>query len=332
MTAEALANPAQSARRRTLRPSGLTWTLLRVHRSALWFWLLYVAVVAGLLLWTYGPGANAAMDELVRSGCRDGGSPDLGCDMLGPAGSRWDTGVALAGAMITVAPVLIAAWAGGSLIGRELENGTARLAWTQSVSPARWLAAKVTLPAVLIIAGMLPLTLLYRVVWTANPELRQDSWHWFDFTVFNANGVLATVHPLFGLAFGVLVGMVTRRSMPGLGVSFAGTGIVVQGLLSVRPYLWPAETQRSTDELPDARMPVGEGSYTSTGARLPDVLCGGEASCVARHDVVGEYRDYHPASHFWPLQLVETGIVLALAAAAVLIAFVLLKRRTGAPA
>ncbi|MEU6228680.1 ABC transporter permease [Streptomyces sp. NPDC047042] len=312
MTATALTEPARPARQRALRPTGLTWTLLRVHRSALWFWLMYVAVAAGVLLWLYGPGANAAMDELVRSGCRDGGAPDLGCDMLGPAGSRWDYTVALAGGMIALAPILIAAWAGGSLIGRELEDGTARLAWTQSVSPARWLAAKLTVPAVLIIAGMIPLTLLYRMMWAANPELREFSWHWFDYPVFNANGVLATVYPLFGLAFGALVGMVTRRSLPGLGVSLVGAGIVVQQLLSLRPYLWPAETQRSTDELPEVWMPVGEGSYTSTGARL------------------GEHRDYHPPSHFWPLQLVETGIVLALATVAALIAFAVLRRRTGA--
>jgi hypothetical protein len=38
----------------------------------------------------------------------------------------------------------------------------------------------------------------------------------------------------------------------------------------------------------------------------------------------------HPASHFWPLQLVETGIVLAVAALATAAAFALLRRRTGA--
>ncbi|MET9968858.1 hypothetical protein ABZZ80_23740, partial [Streptomyces sp. NPDC006356] len=37
---------------------------------------------------------------------------------------------------------------------------------------------------------------------------------------------------------------------------------------------------------------------------------------------------YHPRSHFWPLQYVETGIVLAVAAAATLTAFAVLRRRT----
>ncbi|WP_329273615.1 cbb3-type cytochrome c oxidase subunit 3 [Streptomyces sp. NBC_01451] len=333
MTATAaLAAPDRPAAQRTGRLHGLTWTLLRVHRGALWFWLLYVVVIAAVLLWAYGPGAHAAMDELARSGCRDGGIPNPGCDTLGPRGSRWDSGVALGSSMIALAPVLIATWAGGSLIGRELEDGTAQLTWTQSVSPARWLAAKLALPAVLIIAGMLPLTLLHRMMWTANPELRRDSWSWFDSQIFNANGILATVCALFGLAFGVLVGMVARRSAPAFGVSLFGSGFGLQYFQSLRPHLWLAETLRSpagfTDEFPDDGMTAAQGSYTSTGARLPDLFCGDSTACVTRNDVVGVYRDYHPASHFWPLQLVETGIVLALAAAATAAAFWLLRRRT----
>ena len=327
-TAEA---PARERSRGSRGPHGLTWTLLRVHRSALWFWILYVAVTAGVILWTYGPGANAAMDELVRSGCRDGGIPSRGCDALGTHGSRWDTGVVLGSLLILLAPFLIAAWAGGSLIGRELENGTARLAWTQSVSPARWLTAKLAVPAVLITAGMLTLTLLHRMMWAAGAELRQGSYNWYDSQIFAPNGTLTTAYALAGLALGVLAGMVARRSLAGLGVGVVAIGIVVQQLQSLRPHLWPAETWKGTDDLPaNLGMTVGTGSYTSTGARLPDVLCGGGRISCTRYDIVGEYHDYHPASHFWPLQLVETGILLALAAAAALIAFALLKHRTGA--
>ncbi|WP_157851317.1 MULTISPECIES: hypothetical protein [Streptomyces] len=36
---------------------------------------------------------------------------------------------------------------------------------------------------------------------------------------------------------------------------------------------------------------------------------------------------FHPESHFWPLQYVETGLLLAVAAAATAAAFVLLVRR-----
>lgn len=332
MTALASAEaPARKRSRSPYKPHGLTWTLLRVHRSALWFWLLYVAVTAGVLLWTAGPGASAAMDELVDSGCRDG-TPNLGCDSLGPAGARWDALTALGSSLVALAPFLIAAWAGAALTGRELENGTAELAWTQSVSPTRWLAAKLAVPAVLITAGMVLLTLLHRAMWASHPELRewQGSWNWYDDQIFNGNGTLATAHALLGLAVGVLAGLALRRSLPALGVALVGTVVVVQQFQSLRPHLWPTETQKTTGEFADhVGMTVAEGSYTSTGARL-DLLCGSRPGCVTDHDIVGVYRDFHPASHFWPLQLVETALLLALATVAALIAFTLLKRRTGA--
>jgi hypothetical protein len=47
-------------------------------------------------------------------------------------------------------------------------------------------------------------------------------------------------------------------------------------------------------------------------------------------DAVSYYSDSHPFSHFWPLQLTATALVLALAALAVFISFRLLKRHTGA--
>ncbi|WP_405536515.1 ABC transporter permease [Streptomyces sp. NBC_00075] len=323
--------PARKRSRSLYRPHGLTWALLRVHRSALWFWLLYVAVAAGVLLWAYGPGATAAMDELAASGCRDGGVPNLGCDMLGPAGNRWDSGVVLGSLLVFFAPFLIAAWAGGSLIGRELEDHTAQLAWTQSVSPVRWLAAKLALPAVLITAGMLLLTVLHRLMWEATGELRQGNYNWYDSQVFEPNGTLATAYALLGLALGVLAGLVARRSLPALGIGIVGMGIVVQQLQSLRPHLWPAVTRTSTVGFEDdGSMTVDKGSYTSTGARIPDLFCDDKTPCVARYDVAGVYRDYHPASHFWPLQLMETGILLALATVVTLIAFALIRRRTGA--
>lgn len=49
---------------------------------------------------------------------------------------------------------------------------------------------------------------------------------------------------------------------------------------------------------------------------------------MADHDITAHYLDYHPASHFWPVQLVETGILLALAALALTLAFRVLRRRT----
>ncbi|MFE5188867.1 ABC transporter permease [Streptomyces sp. NPDC056628] len=318
---------AAVARRRG--PRGLLWATLRVHRSALWFWVMLVAVGAGVLLWAYGPGADAAWAEYRSRGCLDGGA-SLGCDMGGAAAGRYQSAEALAGGLIELVPFLTAAWAGGALIGRELESGTARLAWTQSVSPARWLAAKLAVPAALLVAGMLLLTPLHRLMFTSNSLLRATigSADWDQSPVYEANGTLAAAYALLGLAVGVLAGLLQRRALPALGTAVLALGALMIALRDLRPYLWPVRTLTGEQYPEWTGMVVDDGALTSDGSRITDPMCVDEARCLAEHDVVGYYRDFHPASHFWPLHLVETGIVLALAALAVLISFRLLNRRT----
>ncbi|CAM5447892.1 MULTISPECIES: ABC transporter permease [Streptomyces] len=326
MTAVTLETTAAADRRRG--PRGLLWATLRVHRSALWFWVMLVAVGAGVLLWAYGPGADAAWAEYRSRGCLDG-RPSLGCDMGGPAAERYQSATALAGGLIGLVPFLAAAWAGAALVGRELESGTARLAWTQSVSPARWLAAKLAVPAALLVAGMAVLTLLHRLVWTSDSSLRTTigAADWHQSPAYEANGTLATAYALLGLAVGALAGLLARRALPALGTAVLALGALMIVVGDLRPHLWPVRTLTG-DEYPEwTGMVVDDGALTSTGARVSDPICVDDARCLAEHDIVGYYRDFHPASHFWPLQLVETGIVLALAALAVLVSFRLLNRR-----
>lgn len=46
-------------------------------------------------------------------------------------------------------------------------------------------------------------------------------------------------------------------------------------------------------------------------------------------NVTGWYADFHPASHYWPTQLLESGILLALTGALLYAAFRLLRNRRG---
>ncbi|MBG0854241.1 ABC transporter permease [Streptomyces spinoverrucosus] len=315
---------------RGARPRGLTWVLFRLHRSALWFWVMLLAVAAGALLWAYGPGAHDALVEYREMDCAAPG-PSLSCDYTGPAHQRYNTLMAVGAGLINIVPFLTAAWAGGALIGRELEDGTARLAWTQSVTPVRWLAAKLAVPAALIVSGTIALTLLHRLAWAAEgPQLRELDWYDpYDSAPYLANGTLAPAYALLGLALGILAGLAVRRALPALATAVMSLIVVSYGLSTLRPHLWPVRTLTDRGEYPSiVGMFVDEGALTSTGARVEDPICVDDLTCLADHDVVGFYRDYHPASHFWPLQLMETGVVLAVTALAVLAAFRLLRRRT----
>jgi hypothetical protein len=313
-------------------PSGLTWTLLRLHSAAVWFWTLLVAVAAGCLLWAAAAGGDAAWAAYTSGGC-DNGVVDECCNLNAPAIELYDTAMYLGSAIINIAPLLVAVWAGAALIGRELENGTAKLAWTQSVTPARWLAAKLALPAGLLTAGTLLLVQLHRIMWQAHDSRWKGAgvWQWHDSQILIANGPVAVAHVLLGLAVGVLIGLLTRRSLASMGYGFFIVSGLLYALELARPYLWPARTATTpaTEGHPAyVGMTVDEGGITPTGDRVPNPCLTSE-NCVLGRDVVTHYRDYHPASHFWPLQLVETVIVLAVTAVLVVLSFRLLRRRTG---
>jgi hypothetical protein len=328
MSAVTVVSAGTSERRPAHPTRALARAVLRPHQSALWFWGLLVALIGGGLLWAAGPGFDAVWDAYLKSGCRE---TDY-CAM-GPAYQRYDMVVTLGPAVLTVAPALIGAWAGASLIGRELESGTANLSWTQSVTPARWLAAKLAVPAALIVSGTVLLTLLNRLVWWREEPLRDavSTRDWFAVITFTGNGTLATAYALLALAIGVVAGLLLRRSLPALAVGFAGTAALMVVLQGNRHHLWPVtEVRAAASEPLWTGMLVDRGLITASGDRISNSLCG-DFDC-GRSDVVGYWAQSHPASHFWPLQLVETGIVVAVTALLVLASFHLLRRRTGGAA
>ena len=71
------------------------------------------------------------------------------------------------GVLVIVVPGIIGIFWGAPLVARELETGTFRLAWTQSVTRTRWLAVKLAVVglASMAVAGLLSLM----VTWWASP-------------------------------------------------------------------------------------------------------------------------------------------------------------------
>ncbi|MGW7265751.1 hypothetical protein [Streptomyces sp. NPDC054842] len=310
---------------------GLSWAVLRLHRPALRVWLGLVLVVSAALLWAHGPGFEQALAE-SRSDCLVG--TDF-CDTVsGPWWSQNSWAVGLSTLTISYLPLLIAVWAGATLTARELESGTAQLAWTQSVTPARWLTAKLAVPALLVTAGTALLVALHRWVWEDGREVLWSSW--YDADTFRANGVVTPAYALCGLALGALAGLLTRRALPALAASF-GALLTVYVLGNVnRASLWPTETltgRRALDP-PESVQVLEHGVTTVDGARVGGDACtqfGDPARlrhCMTDKGIADFWVTYHPASHASPLQLVESGTVLAVAALAVAWSYALLRRRT----
>ncbi|MFI5661005.1 hypothetical protein [Streptomyces sp. NPDC051684] len=315
MSAPTLDKPSP-VRRTKAGPDGLVWTVLRLHRGAMWVWTGYVAVSLGLLLWLWGPGssdAQAAFDKLGYGGAQDNAWQGLSA-FVPFVGGAFDSLFYNPLTLTRIAACAIAVFAAGPLIASELEQGTAQLAWTQSVTPVRWLAAKVAVPALLVTVGTTLVVILYRLVWGGRNHLLvagigpRD----FDFSV----GPATVANALFGLAIGVLAALVLRRTLPAAALA----GIVTYLVGAFRGNSWPFQGSYQQPEIP-----VHSKAITSTGAEIRDPGCMTQ-QCLDKHDITGFTRHYLPSPDFWPRQLAETGVLLGLTALAVVAAFLVLRR------
>lgn len=331
-TTAATAPAAPTTGRPAPAPRQLRW-LVRLHRPALLAGAALVLLTGAGLLWLGGPLTDASAAAWKEyNACSS--SPRCSYDQESIV--RYKEVYNYTTYAVLALPFLIAAWAGGALTGREMESGTARLAWTQGVSPARWLAARLAFPAVLTLASTGLLALLHRLAWIMAEDSVETAKSWDDYPTFYANGPLPVALALAGLAAGVLAGLLLRRSLAALATAAVAVGALWAAVHTALPYLWPAVTRTSGLQYgPEGHgIVVGEGVLTAAGDRLPlpcytTMMPGCEAT-LSDMDAVSFYRDLHPAAHYWPLQLVASAVVLAVAVLLAVAAFRLLRRRTGA--
>ncbi|MEU6825829.1 ABC transporter permease [Streptomyces atriruber] len=312
--------------------NGPRWAFARLHRTTLWgaaAVLVLGAAITGFLRWA----AWAYPEQECRQGPCDTflgfSSAD---DLLYMSMGHASTGLLLV-------PLLIGAFVAGPLVGRELETGLHQLAWTQSVSPARWLASKLTTAAALAVTATLVLMALFRFG-SANLLDARGGMLWSDRGVYEATGPVLVAYALLAVAVGAVVGLLVRRTLLALSVSGLLTGAVLWIAGSVRWDYFPTRTATGTSPqgdwwvgvMPADTFVVGRGVTNAAGERFDQGECSPKPltgfSCPSDNKITNWYTDYHPKSHFWYVQLIETGIVLALTAAAVYAAFRLLRRRT----
>ena len=159
------------------------------------------------------------------------------------------------GVVLVVVPGVIGVFWGAPLMARELETGTYKLAWTQSVPRKRWLAVKLGLVGLfsVAVAGLLSLM----VTWWSSPIDRVNA---DPFTVFDQRGIVPFGYAAFAFALGVTAGMLLRRTLPAMIatlVIFAGIRLAVTNW--IRPYLL------APLRIISAVVPPGPGNGPSNG-------------------------------------------------------------------
>jgi ABC-type transport system involved in multi-copper enzyme maturation permease subunit len=248
----------------------------------------------------------------------------------------------LSGALLVAVPLSIGIFWGAPLIARELETGTHRLVWNQSITRARWLTVKlavVTLAAV-VLTGALSLLL----TWAARPYDSVVGGR-FDALIFPARNVVPVGYAVFAVVLGTVAGLLTRRTVPAMALTLA-TLIAFQIVMpaAVRPHLQRPITETvaftAATRANGGRINIKEkdvriegyarpGAWVLTGsAQLLDASgepvpgdelrdCGSSdtakvEACVAARNL-HFIASYQPAGRYWTFQWLELGIFLLMA-------------------
>jgi hypothetical protein len=230
-------------------------------------------------------------------------------------------------AWLTLLPGLVGALFAAPFV-LELENGTYRLAWTQSVTRARWIAGKLAIAvgATLLVA----LTLTLALTWWRAPLVHLEGR--MDPSVFDAEGTVVLGYALFALGLALAVGVVWRRAVPALIVSFIGyfaARLFVDTWLRQR-LIHPLSTTWSFRGAQPARLNhawvISENPSDRFGHAVAPCLRSfgngappGTTRCQAPSGGAFMHAVYQPASHFWALQGIETALFAGVGVA--LIAF-----------
>jgi hypothetical protein len=310
----------------------LTWRQARIQFLSAAIALVVLAVAYGLT----GPGLShlyatyGAHPAVFLAQVRTGGYP-----LLYFAG----------GAVMYLTPLIIGAFWGAPMIARELEAGTHRLAWNQSVARDRWLLAKLGIGglAAMVFAGLAGLML----TWWAAPidkaggfPVGTSQLSKFQPMVFGTRGIVPIGAAALAFAIGVCAGLLLRRTIPAMAVTLGlFAALLVAMPLWVSPHLiTPAQyTRPVTANLTTMQM-TGSGQINDPVTGLPGAwilsdqiitragtvftlpgvpACqtGTQAQCDAwlAAQPLRQHVVYQPASRYWTFQLLETLIWLVIA-------------------
>ena len=242
---------------------------------------------------------------------------------------------------ITLVPLLTGMFWGGPLIAREIEQGTHRLAWTQSVSRGRWLATK--LGIFLLGATAVAAALTQVMTWWFGPVGRiQEDFGRLNPGVFDFRGIVPIAYTLFAFALGAATGAIFKRTIPAMVVTLVAYLPIKLGVQVLRAhYLAPLKVTYAFGTT-SPRRDSGDWTLSSEvidrSGRILGSLgvtdpCNSLASRSAAEAcaVDNGYRfvdTYQPLSRFWSFQLIESGIFVGLSIIVLGVAVWWILRRT----
>ena len=307
----------------------MTWMTWRQHRAAAAIGAVILAAIAAALVWL-GVTARSNVRHYGLTTCLHNGTDCTTAIAHLQRQYHWLPPVA---ASLFALPLLAGMFWGAPLIAREIETGTYRLVWTQSISRLRWISTKLALVLGVTATATLALSLL--AVWAFQPLIpvlgNRFRGGWFD-----VQGIVPAAYMLFALALGACMGAIWRKTIPAMATTIVGFAAVRIPIHNLRRHLISpniktiAVTIGNTivrrrgpegDTLSAMASGLGPGdwilSQTPTGIPTSGPPTKGPPASIYR---------YIPAGRFWTLQSIEAAIFLVLTAALVAICLTVVVR------
>ncbi len=249
------------------------------------------------------------------------------------------------GLVMMLVPLLAGVFLGTPLLAREHEQRTLLLAWSQDISPQRWLWTKLAILGALTAAATAAMSAA--VVHLAHVESIANGLDLFYGVAFLVTGMLPLVQSVAWLAVGVALGAAYRRTLPAIFttlVGYIGTYYLVQwaypSFMTALTTLVPiGSNQGSPASLSNNILVTQSGSgtiYNASGHPVSPAtvqsLCssgGGNflnPQCLTQHHFMS-FLAYQPANRISDFHLILIGGYLGLGALA-FVAVWWLARRT----
>ncbi|MFE7561245.1 ABC transporter permease [Kitasatospora sp. NPDC057500] len=312
----------------------LTWRQFRVQALVGLTALVLLAVYLVML----GSQIHGDYDDTLAR-CAGGG----GCtSQLATVADQYGGQVDLLSYLLLAVPGVIGVFWGAPLVARELEAGTHRFVWNQSVTRGKWLAVKVGVVGLLSVAvvGVYSLVL----TWASGP-VNTILNNRFEPALFGSRNLAPLGYAAFAFALGMTFGLLIRHTVPAMGatlVVFAVLQVVMPSV--VRPhYQTPVKTTvpltaplisgltkiGTYGEIGGLRVPGGpwvvetseilDSSGKAVGHSDWYQDCTNNKSltempeCLAKGNIHVDISE-QPADRYWTFQLLETLIFTVLAA------------------
>ncbi|MCC3772857.1 ABC transporter permease [Streptomyces sp. UNOC14_S4] len=294
---------------------GMAWLVWRQHRVVLLACLLLTAAAAVNMLWQ-----RASMMDFLAQARTGGTAFDVTNSFQNSSyASAFQDGAWVMGMLPLAAGVFL----GAPLIAGDLERGTLKLVTTQSMTRRHWLTVKIGTVVFVTLLCSVVLSAVYTWWWRPARSLVGFG-EWTNSPVFDSTGPMPVAMALLYLAVGIAAGVLVRRVLPAMAITF-GLGTFVFGFLwdRVRLLLFTPRVITNPVEQGQPHVPEGGARFDNWTVDAHGGLhgfgtCFNEhtpAECRTNKGIVAERLEYFGSDQMSVMQWVDAALLLTAAVA-----------------